>query len=1625
MSKSVFSLLAAFVASVLTAAEPEPSPASWKAKIPAGDQSSGASVGFWFYDDTFVAERRNPHASVSVRCSRDGSRKNDVVFEFRRSLFGWRMLDRSDFTRADHYRFRGDIDAGWTRFDVTRNPEGRVDFWFNGRHFATALGSYVRIEAVSTFRFGSVEDVEVCVTGAKVTRTPVIGFSWRGLTGSAEIDPRLVASRDGRLRFVLRDGRLNEIGSFDCPVLKGGEPMPRIPLRFDNIPRSGSYWLFAEYSEKGLSRPLVSWKRIYVQFANDRLFPSSDWPISLNDSDWEFLPVGPSLPISGSRIPPPTPEAMRIPDHVPQDWTCAYPWHGLWRGYGYELLDNSVHSAWYRKRIALPSQWKGKRVLMRLEDVYTVAVPFVNGRRMGKAVWPAGEVDITEALRFDGRDELAVFVKKDPFVRTAGACREIAGEEFNGTNGFFDRFGLEGKVEVFPVTPGARVEGAAIETQVSRKRWNARCELTSLVRGRTYVLEGEASVAGRVVSRLEPVRFKADREREICVLSAAWSDPVLWEIGRPWLYEFTARLREDDGSTIAPFGPELFGFREVSADGPHLKLNGRVVTLMNALREPVAVPGQFVQTTNMCMTCYNVISGTTAAGLLDEMGLVSKTDYQALEPSLHALVLAQLGKADDPRLMAAIEDELSARIKWMRNHPSNLFRRGPLGGGRNGNGGLYNPYFANGTWVAQYRDNAVRMKGLEIGTKVKEILHRLDPTRPVSAQDAGSVGDIRQITEYPGWRPLQEAIEDGEYWQQVSSKPFLISEQASPFYSNWTDDCQEGKGWNAVPCFQEWASAVVGDSAWPRDEFYDYWLKVCEKDVAAARAKDPSARMKSPPALWQMAYDPPLHCRLARARTVEMALFNRAHGIGMITPGFTAGPEMVPMAREFGAPVTGFLCGPRERITGKDHVFAGGERLRRALCLLNNSWRAEELEWSWSWESGGRRLAGRQGKSVVPAGGKMIVDVACDVPDVSETTETKLCASFVRNGCMLRSDEQTVVVFRRQCRWDGADIKIALIDPDLETARDFRRLGIPFHSTMFDENLSDYDLVVFGRRAFNYEFALLPEGLDIGALAASGPSILILEQEEAVLRNRFKFRTEYISERTVFPRLKGDIFDGVPESALRYWRGTATLTDGYRPAKEQGLPRAGDFGNGGTWQYRWNDGELHPRPMKWGNAHQVCTVAVIKPDLGNFRTLVDCGYAQNYAAAFELDAAFGLVVFSQLDTTARTECDPAADRMLVNLVRHAAKARRTSPRRLSLLGTAADADVLRRMGFENLDTTGDINSANLVVVGRLGSDQLRAQKQRLSDFAKRGGIVFSLAKSAGDLACGWLPFEPTVTESVCGQALPDFRANKRLLAGLGPGDFFWKGNLSVAKLDESIVKVVRFGNGAYVFCQIAPWMFGDTQDRHWLKPSRRVTERMIRTMLTNLGGQSVEPDFVRPARAAGAVLARVDLSGRWNVSRDRSVWRDIDLPGSVQHIYPEWTADKATYWFRRTISMPDVLSSGASVVIRIGNVSGSNRISINGVEVAVTDSDTDVNTVANMSREYVLTGKCFRTGENEVLMRVDVDRYAMLGMRGSNGSVSGEFSLEILDGLESIGNIAEPYFQKAERTDDPYWHHGY
>ena len=64
-------------------------------------------------------------------------------------------------------------------------------------------------------------------------------------------------------------------------------------------------------------------------------------------------------------------------------------------------------------------------------------------------------------------------------------------------------------------------------------------------------------------------------------------------------------------------------------------------------------------------------------------------------------------------------------------------------------------------------------------------------------------------------------------------------------------------------------------------------------------------------------------------------------------------------------------------------------------------------------------------------------------------------------------------------------------------------------------------------------------------------------------------------------------------------------------------------------------------------------------------------------------------------------------------------------------------------------------------------------------------------------------------------------------------------------------------------------------------------------------------------------------------------------------------------------------------------ISGENRLWINGKLIGVTDSETDVNAVATIPRDYPVPPGTLRDGTNEILIRVDYETDASLGLRGS------------------------------------------
>ena len=68
--------------------------------------------------------------------------------------------------------------------------------------------------------------------------------------------------------------------------------------------------------------------------------------------------------------------------------------------------------AWYRKTLAVPSSWRGKRVSIYFEGVYGIAEVFINGESLGTHPYgyTAFSHDLTPHLTYGGRNVLAVRV---------------------------------------------------------------------------------------------------------------------------------------------------------------------------------------------------------------------------------------------------------------------------------------------------------------------------------------------------------------------------------------------------------------------------------------------------------------------------------------------------------------------------------------------------------------------------------------------------------------------------------------------------------------------------------------------------------------------------------------------------------------------------------------------------------------------------------------------------------------------------------------------------------------------------------------------------------------------------------------------------------------------------------------------------------------------------------------------------------------------------------------------------------------------------------------------------------------------------------------------------------------
>ncbi|MGN0852448.1 MAG: hypothetical protein ACI4Q3_03625 [Kiritimatiellia bacterium] len=1104
--------------------------------------------------------------------------------------------------------------------------------------------------------------------------------------------------------------------------------------------------------------------------------------------------------------------------------------------------------AWYARTLTIPPEAAGRRAFLSFDMIASRATVYVDGRRAGAVEFPNGEVEITGLVKPGERQTLALdvtaYAQGDTwnYNEATRADRERKIVKFKGVTG--DLW-----LDLAP--KAARIVDAFAETSVERGEITFCAELEGGAKPCRMVAEVEGCGETR--------RFEGEgrpRPDGTVAFTAPWADAKLWDTHTPG-NRYVCRLSAD-GDTFVPFS---FGFREVKIRGRDLYLNGTRLHLRALWDGSSISPGDAGAKENM-LALYRthlangfnfVIAGNYSfnAGAVTYLkGILEACDETGMLYSFTLPHFKDFAPVDKPEMSARYRRVARGLVRLVRNHPAvvtyalNHNAAGYLGAGnpRRIDGkyelplGKPNP---SNPWDAASNRPRARI--------VRRIVRELDATRPAYHHESGNLDDFHTVNCYLNWAPIQERSEWLEHWATEGVKPLFFVEWGLPHVSSWSSyrgplfiwRCQGYMSlWNA-----EFAAALRGDVAyenspeahaalrreeelWARGEPFqwghlhgagqavsnNYW------GVQATMAADNWRSFRGWGITAMLPWDQGGLFR--RVRTSECAVDWNEWAVDAKRPGLVARPRVAwgdprdwePTAlgqvfRRWNLPDCAWIGGG-ENFTDKRHIFRPGESIQKTLVIVND--RRVDQTVGWRVACGGFT---RAGDVRIAAGDQARVPLTFRI---DEAGTHRLRAVFSFAGGVVQEDAFDLTVLAPVA---SPKAKLAVYDPKGLTAANLKRLALDFDLVADLAGAADGGrVVVVGREALTpelYRRQVLP-------CATRGGRVILFEQGKDVLE-AIGFRVQTYGMRRGFPRYRSEALRASQrEDLLRDWAGASTLVPGQTPNTAVETSAARD-----TWA-----GWTHARPWRNGNRGAIATVIPEKPALGDWRALVDGAFDLQYAPLLEWRTRGGRILFCQLDVTARTVCDPAADDLVRRLVDDV-RGGNPGTRAAYPCGMQAYASALAR-GEWTIEHDRAKTATTLYYVTGGGA-------KRPDDFFDRirDGATALLCGLTADEVKAWSPV-PLACAEVKGAYPTRIREQPPELNGLSNGDWSWHGGIDFAAFTDDVpdgnaaFRVVRHGKGRLVFWQVPPWKIDDV-NRPYLRISKRRAEAMLSRLMGNLG----------------------------------------------------------------------------------------------------------------------------------------------------------------------------------------------
>jgi len=296
-----------------------------------------------------------------------------------------------------------------------------------------------------------------------------------------------------------------------------------------------------------------------------RVYLNGIWQFSVNpEVGFQDLPVNASDSETGINVP------------------------GEWSMQGFTVPKGG--SAGYSRNFEVPA-WKGQRIKLRFNAVYSKCEVWINGSHVGshEGGFTPFELDVTDVVK-TGKNRIALRIKNESLADTLASGSKYAVHPLGGISRDVHLFAVpEVHIASLHLTTDLdeNYRNAVLATEINvanesgNKSKDIECRL-SLRRWTAHDFDPDINTFK--IGTISFIDISADNSVSGSVESEI-SNPLKWDSEHPNLYVLTAELLVK--GRVVEVVKQRFGFREIEVQGNQLLVNGSAVKLHGACRHEV------------------------------------------------------------------------------------------------------------------------------------------------------------------------------------------------------------------------------------------------------------------------------------------------------------------------------------------------------------------------------------------------------------------------------------------------------------------------------------------------------------------------------------------------------------------------------------------------------------------------------------------------------------------------------------------------------------------------------------------------------------------------------------------------------------------------------------------------------------------------------------------------------------------------------------------------------------------------------------------------------------------------------------------------------------------------------